>query len=444
VPGRTVPAPNTAPIVILGSGMAGLGAALRLQAEHEPFLVFDAADAYGGHTASVRHPDGFVFDDGPHVSFTKDARMRALLTSFVDGRERTVSAQINNYWHGLWLTHPIQMHLRELPPELAVPILVDFIEARSNHHEITDYHEWLLAAYGPTFANTFPEVYGTKYHTTPPATLTTDWLGPRMYRPDLTEILEGALGVERPSRHYVTEFRYPIDGGFASYLSPFARMAELRLGHEVVSIDPASRVVTFANGHKQPYRALISSLPMPVLTELLAGAPPAVVEAGRRLSFTSVVIVNIGVARESLSEAQVSYIYDEDVLFVRLNFPYLLSPNTVPPGASSVQAEVYVSERYRPFEGRAEDVIPRVIADLTRIGVLRPDDRILHQDAHLARFSNIIYDRDRPAAVETVLDHLREVGVASAGRYGLWNHHWTDEAFLSGEAAAESVLVGVR
>ena len=429
------------PVVVLGSGMAALGAALRLKAEGVPFLVFDARPHHGGHTTSERHADGFVFDDGPHVSFTRDEQIRGLLTEFVGGRERTVPAHINNYWRGHWVTHPIQMHLHELPAEMVVPILVDFIEARTaSPRPIESYRDWLVAAYGTTFARTFPEVYGQKYHTTGPETMTTDWLGPRMYRPDLDEILRGALGVPLPNTHYVTEFRYPMEGGFVSYLSPFERMDELRLGHEAIAIDPRERHVVFANGHRQPYRELISSIPLPALIPLVTGAPPLVLDAVARLSFTSVVIVNLGVARNTLSEAHISYFYDEDIRFARLNFPHLLSPGNAPPGAGSIQAEIYVSERYRPLTSSPSLLIPRVIEDLRRTGVLKADDRLLHRDAHLTRFANVIYDTDRAPALGQVRAYLDEVGVAACGRYGEWNHAWTDESFTSGEQAAEIVL----
>ncbi|MBA2373736.1 MAG: hypothetical protein H0V74_05985 [Chloroflexi bacterium] len=200
--------------------------------------------------------------------------------------------------------------------------------------------------------------------------------------------------------------------------------------------------MTFANGQRQRYGRLISSLPLPVLVNLLEGAPPRVVDAASRLSFTSVVTVNVGVARDSLSDAHISYFYDEDIVFARLNFPHLLSPGNVPPGAGSIQAEVYFSERYRPLESSPDALIPTVIDDLKRTGVLAPDDRILHSDAHLTRFANVIYDADRTGALAEVQDHLREIDVHACGRYGEWNHAWTDESFAGGEQAAEAVLAG--
>ena len=57
--------------------MAGLGAATVLRESGTPFLVLDRATRPGGHTITHHHPAGFLFDDGPHVSFTKDERIPA-------------------------------------------------------------------------------------------------------------------------------------------------------------------------------------------------------------------------------------------------------------------------------------------------------------------------------------------------------------------------------
>lgn len=179
------------PIVILGTGMAALGAATRLAAEERPSVLYDANSYPGGHTATFDVGGGFLFDDGPHVSFTKDEQFADRLAANVDGRFEQVAARINNYWRGSWITHPVQMHLHGLPTDLVVDILRDFVAAQSGQPEVRDYEAWLRAAYGDTFAETFPMVYGHKYHTTTMDQLTTDWLGPRMYRPSFDEILRG-------------------------------------------------------------------------------------------------------------------------------------------------------------------------------------------------------------------------------------------------------------
>ena len=121
------------------------------------------------------------------------------------------------------------MHLYGLPTDLIVSIISDFVAARETSAERVDnYEQWLRMAYGDTFAEAFPMVYGRKYHTTTMDHLTTDWLGPRMYRPSLDELLRGALGQSDAETHYVTRFRYPTRGGFQSYLQPFFERLDTR------------------------------------------------------------------------------------------------------------------------------------------------------------------------------------------------------------------------
>jgi protoporphyrinogen oxidase len=270
--------------------------------------------------------------------------------------------------------------------------------------------------------------------------MSTDWLGPRLYRPSLEEVLRGAISKAAAHVHYITHFRYPTEGGFVSYLKKFVPMGRIRLGHELVSVDPAARRLVFANGHEDRYDGLVSSVPLPELVRMIPGAPADVAEAAGRLACSTCVLVNVGVAREDISSAHMTYFYDEDICFTRLSFPHMLSARNVPEGSGSIQAEVYFSHKYRPFTGAPEDWIEPVIADLRRCGLLRDDDRILHRNATVVRYANVIFDLERGAALDTVHGYLDSVGIAYCGRYGDWGYLWTDEAFKSGENAAERAL----
>ena len=75
-----------------------------------------------------------------------------------------------------------------------------------------------------------------------------------------------------------------------------------------------------------------------------------------RLACSTCVLVNIGVNREDLSEAHMTYFYDEDICFTRLGFPHMLSASNAPPGTGSIQAEVYFSDKYKPFTGSPDDL----------------------------------------------------------------------------------------
>jgi protoporphyrinogen oxidase len=425
--------------------MGGCGAVHRLHAEGIRAVMYEKHPYHGGHTASFQHAGGFVFDEGPHISYTKDPRIQQLLADSVDQQYETIQIHLNNYWRGHWPTHPVQLHLRGVPAEVAVKVISDFVAERdAGERPITNYAEWLVASFGRTFAELFPMQYTRKYHLTGAENLTTDWLGPRFYRPNLEEVLRGALSSTAPNLHpYIDHFRYPSRGGFVSYLRKFVALADLRLNHELVGIDPRARMLTFRNGFQAGYDSVVSSIPLPDLIPMIAHVPHEVVDAVGRLACTTCVLVNLGVNRADLSPAHMTYFYDEDICFTRVGFPHMLSPHNAPPGMGSIQAEVYFSTKYRPLTDRPEDLIAPVIADLRRCGLLRETDAIVYSGATVIPYAFVTFDHERKAALAVVHDYLKSEDIAYCGRYGDWDYLWTDESFVSGERAAESALASM-
>lgn len=428
-------------IVVIGTGMASFGAAYRLHAEGIAPVMYDKNAYHGGHTTSFRFESGFLFDMGPHISFTKDTRIQELLADSVDQQYETIQISLKNYWRGYWPKHPVQLHLHGLPEDVIVKVINDFVEARQAPEQpVKNYADWLLASFGRTFAELFPMQYTRKYHLTEAENMSTDWLGPRIYRPSLEEVLRGALSPVAPNVHYITHFRYPSMGGFVNYLAKFVPLGNLKLEHELISIDPKARQVRFANGHVATYDGLVSSVPLPDLIRMIQGAPQDVVDASRRLACSTCVLVNVGVDREDLSDSHMTYFYDEDICFTRLGFPHMLTARNAPPGAGSIQAEVYFSNKYKPLGTSPDALIEPVIRDLRRCGLLREKDRVLFSKAMLLPYANVIFDLDRAAALKTVHGYLDDLGIAYCGRYGDWGYMWTDESFISGERAAGRIL----
>ena len=427
-------------IVILGSGMGGCGAAYRFHAEGIKPTMYDKNAYHGGHTASFQD-GGFIFDQGPHISFTKDSRIQNLFAESVDQMYETMPLKLNNYWRGYRPQHPVQLHMHGLPDDVIVKVISDFVEERqAPERPIHNYADWLLASFGRTFAELFPMQYTRKYHLTTADNMSTDWLGPRIYRPSLEEVLRGAISPSAPTVHYISHFRYPREGGFVSYLKKFVPLGNLKLNHELIAIDPRVRQLRFSNGVVANYDVLVSSVPLPELIGMIQGAPQEVRDAAQRLACSTCVLVNVGVSRDDLSKSQLTYIYDDDICFTRLSFPHMFSSNNVPKGTGSIQAEVYFSDKYKPLTGAPEDWIEPVIRDLRRMDLIREEDQIEFRNARLLKYANIIFDLQRADVLKIVHGYLDDLGIAYCGRYGDWGYMWTDESFKSGEQAAERAL----
>jgi protoporphyrinogen oxidase len=427
-------------IVILGAGVAGLGAANRLFENGIESTVYERNAYIGGHAASFKSNE-FIFDDGPHISFTKNNRIQKLLEINVNHQYEVIQARTNNYWKGYWIKHPAQCNLYGLPDKLRIDILYDFITAQTRTRgEIKNYKDWLFGSFGKTFAETFPMQYGEKFHTTTAQNMTTEWIGPRLYQANLREVLQGALSNQTPDVHYVNHFRYPSQGGFVSFFEPFAERSNIRLHYELVELNIAERQLKFANGAEAHYDFLISSLPLPELIPMIGAVPDNVLAASKKLACTTCVIVNIGIDRSDISRSHWTYFYDKDFVFTRLSFPHMQSAANTPSGVGSIQAEIYYSDKYRPLNQTPESLLQPVIRDLKRCGIVQESDRILFSEARCIPYANIIFDLERPHALSKIHDYLDRSQIFYCGRYGEWGYHWTDESFISGENAAQKII----
>jgi protoporphyrinogen oxidase len=427
-------------IVIIGAGMAGFGAAHHFYKNNIRATIYEKNNFIGGHAATYVR-DGFIFDDGPHISFTKDKRIRKLFHDSVNGKVEAFNANVNNYWKGFWVKHPAQVNLHGLPDEMVVKIIRELVESgRTKERTAANYKEWLLETFGKTFAETFPLQYTKKFHTTEAENLDIDWIGSRLYQPKLDEVLKGALSDSTKDVHYVTDFYYPTHGGFVKFLDQFIDKVNVEYSYEVTKIDPVRNLISLSNGKTKRYDYLISSVPLPALIPLIEGVPAAVLEASRKLACSICVSVNIGVKRKDISKAHWTYFYDQDIIFSRLSFPHLWSPNNVPENCGSIQAEIYFSNKYKPLTKDPVSLIEPTIKDLKRCGILNESDEIIFQEARISKYANVIFDLERIPNLKIVHDYLDQADIKYCGRFGEWGYHWTDESFISGENAADKVL----
>jgi protoporphyrinogen oxidase len=428
------------PVIILGGGLAGLSAAYHLRQQGIQSTLYEKEARVGGHARTHVH-EGFAFDEGPHVSFTKDAYVQQLFAKSAGDHQEFLALQ-ENFYQGQWLGHPALCHLFGLPAETIARCLIDAFEACQRPGPAPrDYEAWLRQSCGAFFAEEFAARYTRKYWTVEPRELTTDWIGSRVYAPKIEEVVRGALSAQRQALHYIQHCRYPTEGGFEGYTHVFQEGLDRQVGCELVELDVGRRQAIFSNGRTVRYQHLVCSAPLPRLVDLIVEAPAPVRRAADNLRWTSVYLVNIGVAREDLSRAHWRYIYDEDILFSRVSFPHLFSPQNAPPGCGSIQAEVYYS-RSKPLS--TEGVAEKSIEDLRRINLLHRDDELLYVGTQDVEFANVLFDHERATSVQCIHEFLRTHFVYPCGRYGEWGYLWSDQSVLSGQRAAQDVARGLE
>lgn len=420
-------------VIMLGAGLSGLGCAGVLP----EVRIYEKTDHPGGHAWShCRH--GICFDEGAHIAHSRDPEWRNHLISSGVDIHRVPQSRVINYWHGHWITYPVQNHLHELPIEERKRALVDFVRAQVEHRDRSpaDYREWCLAHYGTFLTDRFYREYTGKYWRVPMEELATDWLKGRLLPAEMERILAGALAPQEERQSVFSEFWYPATGGYYAFFKNWFDRRPVIFNCPAVRVDWRRREVTFAGGAKERYDALASSIPLPELVHLLVDPPSEVQRAAGLLRHLQLLCVNFVIRRPGLTPAHWFYVYDPDMDVARVTVISNLAPGSVPPGRTVLQAEIF-RRQDEPME--ADRLGKKAVQDLAHVLGFDPQQDVERVDLVHVPYAYVISDHRRASAVDTIRSWMESEGIFPMGLFGRWQFIWSDEAFRSGEDAGRRI-----
>jgi protoporphyrinogen oxidase len=451
-------------ILILGAGLAGMSCSYHLK--HD-CLVVEKNSYSGGHIYS-HQINGFTWDEGPHVSFTKHQYVKDLFALSVEGEFLEYPVYPTNYYKGHWIAHPAQSNLHAVPEPVRSKCLSDFLETRGNvenHAQPANYDEWIKLAFGNEFSNEFVKAYTKKYWTLDPEYLSTDWVGERVFFPDVETVKKGFEGPLEQSTHYITSVRYPKKGGYNSYAGLLRKDMNVQFNKCVNKINLESKTVYFTDGTEQHYTKLINTLPLPEFVKFL-DIDNRVQDAAKDLVCSELLLLNFEVNHAATIDSHWLYVYDDDKYATRINFTELLSPDNGIEGKCGVQVEVYFS-KYKQQDETVENISKKVAEELVEMGLIKDESFIEAVNTNYIKYANVIFDHKRQKALDTILDYLSGFGlqrehddlapatdwikkesqanddqlgdIILAGRFGQWKYYWTDDCVLRGKYIAENI-----
>ncbi|MDB3957866.1 NAD(P)-binding protein [Opitutales bacterium] len=437
---------------IIGAGLAGLSCSYHLG--HDKCLIFEKNTYTGGHIFSHFH-NGYVWDEGPHVSFTENEYVQKLFYDSVNGELNEFECNVSNWYQDSWIPHPAQSNLYAIPEPLRSKCLKDFLKSRNQpitNNDILNYGDWLKNAFGKTFADTFPATYTEKYWTSNPSNLTTDWIGKRVFNPDIETVKKGFYKPAEKSTHYIKKVRYPKEGGYVSFAKNFKQNSNVLNNHQVEQFDLKERKVFFTNGTVHNYERLINTLPLNAFIGLCNSCPEEILNAAKNLACTSLLLVNVTAEHESMTPYHWMYVYDKNKYSTRINQVNLLSECNTPYGKIGIQVEVYLS-RGSLSNVQKEIISKKVIQELIEMKLIKKAESVHTQ---FIPYANVIFDHNRRENLNYILEWLTQFGLeredddleptttwsskknvkigrlALAGRYGQWNYYWSDDCVLRG------------
>lgn len=401
--------------VIIGAGISGLSAGQALDGD---FVILEKSDAAGGLSGQYR-ANGFAFDYGGHYFHFQDKpKIKAHVEKFQLFREFRRDSKV--FLLGRFIPYSLQYHLAYLPAPLRRLILAEILAGSIRNGE--NLEEFLLASFGQRLCRLFFTPYLQKFYGRPLSRLIPGMDKGSIPVPRLEEVLAGSLGRRRFSEGYNPVFYYPAHSlqGFIDSYSRGVR-DRIRFHERVIRVEPGSKNVLTDAGEYH-YENLISTMPLKELLKIISPSPPF---PRQQLQHISTLVVNAVLAQR---RRRFHWLY-----LPEKRFPFYRAGYYPAAGPVAVYLEKTIGSG-APLD--APQLFRELSYTLRRTGMIANENEILFYDLKKIPVSYVVFDRNWPRLVPTVLSHLRRQQIHSIGRYGSWNYSsMADDILMARETA---------
>jgi protoporphyrinogen oxidase len=426
--------------LIIGGGLTGLVAAERLAAAGITAPVLERESEPGGACRSIK-VDGFVFDHTGHLLHVARPETEAYLTELGIWSELRVWQRSAAVVVGENVTpYPIQIHTHGLAPEDRRDCLLGFIHAWAGQRdsEAENFREWVLERFGAGFAEHFFFPYNRKLYRAEPEELGLDWVGRYVPKPNLEEVVNGALGLHDEAVGYNAVFRYPNNGGIQLLPDRVAdRVPELRTDAEVARIHLKERWLELSDGERLNFAAVVATIGLPSLLDMVLDELPAeVVTARKALRWVRVLNIALGVRGPAPVAEHWRYFPDTEVPYYRVGFPSNHG-RLAPDGCHTVSVEI----SFDPATGDVEAVVAEADEALVKAGLVDPE-KVEVRRLTMVDPAYVVFDHERRQAVSVLRGWFGSHDIRLCGRWAEWKYSAMEDAILDGMTAARRLIKG--
>jgi protoporphyrinogen oxidase len=198
-------------VVIIGAGLTGLSCAWHLGGD---YLLVEREHEPGGIVRTRMRHNGFMCDGTGHWLHLRNAGMKELVNRLLPGGLVEYERKAVIFSHDVFTLYPFQANTYGLPREIVLECLVGLLKAK--HPEDfglkppaeppTNFHEWILRAFGEGIARHFMVPYNQKLMGVKLTEMMPAYAERFIPRPSTEDVMRGALGFSKESLGYNAKF----------------------------------------------------------------------------------------------------------------------------------------------------------------------------------------------------------------------------------------------
>ncbi|MFV1997842.1 MAG: FAD-dependent oxidoreductase, partial [Acidiferrobacterales bacterium] len=449
-------------VIILGAGLAGLGAGYALSSSGKEILVIEGDTTVGGLAKTIDYR-GFRFDLGGHRFKTSNPKterlIRRVLKSelLVVGRSSKILLRDKYFDYPLKPFNAISGFGIPTTSRIILDYAVEQFKQLFEDKQIVSLEDWVVRHFGRTLFDIYFREYSEKVWGIDCNQICMEWMEQRIQKLSLGKAIKKALfkyrGNSRSSdeRTLASEFLYPSMGigRIADRLkeeieknsSVLTHSRIVRINHNGDSIENVTTRTgqTSSQTCNHNGNEFISSIPVATLVQLLRPKPPAeVLEAASKLKYRDLVLVTIMLDRERVTDQTWIYIPEKKIPFGRIHEPTNWSSKMAPAGKTLLVTEFFCFRGDEIWSASDEDLAETTISNLITLGFIKRHEVIDKVVLRIPR-AYPLFEVGYTKQLEKICTYLdRYKNLRLIGRGGMFRYYNMDHTIESGISAAES------
>jgi len=422
--------------LILGAGVAGLGAGILLNKEKKDSLILEKDSVPGGlNRNSTIH--GCDFDFGPKILLLDESENSKEILSFLGDNYEKYPVMEGTYLskYGL-LGFPLQRYLIDLPQTEQAKIIKDLNKAKNKPRKVKSFKDWLINGFGEYFCNLVLFPYEEKKWQVDLSEMDYKWALDRPIKVNHDEIIEGSKHRLPPNKFYY----YPKTGNISALTSAMSKSAgPILLDTEVLGIDLGKKFVETNRG-KFHFEHLISSLPLDYMIHKTFDLPGNIksMTAGK-LKRLSILVYNLVFDGRHELDGTAIYFPEKKYIFRRVSVLQNLCPALGRDSLTPISIELSIKHKdISPSESK--DILERILSDFSDINGLKEIGKPIDWEMLKVDFAYPLQLNGLQKTVKEIQAYYEKFGVYHCGRGGNFDYCNSDQAYKQGKEIAQKIL----
>lgn len=418
-------------VIVLGAGLSGISTAFFLQNLKgiEKITLIEKEIKAGGLCRSISK-DGYIYDIGPHIIFSKDKEMLTLMEDVLDDKNKLKRSN-KIFYKGRHIQYPFENDLSNLPKEDLNYCIRSFNHNPYEDYKATNMIQFFLKTFGEGITNTYLRPYNEKIWKYDPAFMNTDMVE-RIPKPTPEEIKRSAEGETIDGYLHQLYFTYPSTDGIKSVVDGFRK----RLNNEKCEILVNNSVNFIEKSTDNMYRVrtdkgievkgelVISTIPIQELTRAYIHANNDLRMEVNRLRYNSIAIAFIKTKYDKSGDNFTFTIPDKNIIFHRISkMDFLGKEYHNGEGATYIVEVTYRKNDYIDVMPDTE-LLYKIKQGICTINFAEKESDIEVINLTKHEYAYVIYDLNHKENMNKIRRFYQSEGILLNGRFGnfeYWN-----------------------